>query len=191
MVSHRPLATVFQCRLVASLDPPGLSLSISSSNSSSTTITQGEAALGAGVVNRTGEVAAAEVTAEVVAAVEVVATEVAVKVAAEDAVVDAAAALRAAAPVYLRRRSWKIRGRDSSRALLLPFHPGLCRKFNRRRRRRRPLQLHLLPSLRKSRRRPLPLHPSSSPLLRDRAARCSRCLHPRTLRQRQINIECV
>tara|TARA_B110000208_G_scaffold189147_1_gene250126 strand:+ start:209 stop:766 length:558 start_codon:yes stop_codon:yes gene_type:complete len=185
------LATVFQCRLVASLDPPGLSLSISSSNSSSTTITQGEAALGAGVVNRTGEVAAAEVTAEVVAAVEVVATEVVVKVAAEDAVVDAAAALRAAAPVYLRRRSWKIRGRDSSRALLLPFHPGLCRKFNRRRRRRRPLQLHLLPSLRKSRRRPLPLHPSSSPLLRDRAARCSRCLHPRTLRQRQINIECV
>jgi len=187
------LATVFQCRLVASLDPPGLSLSISSSNSSSTTITQGEAALGAGVVNRTGEVAAAEVTAEVVAAVEVVATEVAVKVAAEDAVVDAAAALRAAAPVYLRRRSWKIRGRDSSRALLLPFHPGPCRKFNRRRRRRRRLlQLHLLlPSLRKSRRRPLPLHPSSSPLLRDRAARCSRCLHPRTLRQRQINIECV
>jgi hypothetical protein len=175
--------------LVASLDPPGLSLSISSSNSSSTTITQGDAALGAGVVNRTGEVAAAEVTAEVVAAVEVVATEVAVKVAAEDAVVDAAAALRAAAPVYLRRRSWKIRGRDSSRALLLPFHPGLCRKFNRRR--RRPLQLLLLPSLRKSRRRPLPLHPSSSPLLRDRAARCSRCLHPRTLRQRQINIECV
>ena len=182
MVSHRPLATVFQCRLVASLDPPGLSLSISSSNSSSTTITQ-------------GEVAAAEATAEVVAAAEVAATEVAVKVAAEDAVVDAvvdaAAALRAAAPVYLRRRSWKIRGRDSSRALLLPFHPGPCRKFNRRRRRRRPLQLHLLPSLRKSRRRPLPLHPSSSPLLRDRAARCSRCLHPRTLRQRQINIECV